>query len=177
MKLTVDTRTISNILYFDKDCLQSGLADLVRVPFGEIDEWFEEDMRIYKHPKSPYHRVDVLESNRYIDVLLEDTMLARADTFLFLLETGRPATFYLPPDSVVDEQYLTQTMVKKGCPYKGQAWYMDVTVNGRVYRELAWKYATQTGATLRLARHICFDRDRVVFRWGQGNPPESTNWG
>jgi hypothetical protein len=33
---------------------QGDFADYVKIVFGKVDAWFEEDERIYLHPRDPY---------------------------------------------------------------------------------------------------------------------------
>lgn len=42
------------------------LDSYVRVDFGVMDRWFEEDDPVYAHPRDPYHRVDVRSSSRHV---------------------------------------------------------------------------------------------------------------
>ncbi len=40
------------------------LRDLVAFYFDRMDHWYEEDEEIHVHPRDPYHRVDVVASDR-----------------------------------------------------------------------------------------------------------------
>lgn len=46
------------------------LKNLVKVDFAALDQWFEEDVPIYQHPKDPYKRIDILASTRSVKVEL-----------------------------------------------------------------------------------------------------------
>ena len=36
--------------------------------WNKMDHWYEEDEEVFKHPRDPYHRVDVLQSSRAVRV-------------------------------------------------------------------------------------------------------------
>ena len=47
------------------------LRDLIRFDWDAMDAWFEEDEEVYTHPRSPYARIDVLETSRHVRVEIE----------------------------------------------------------------------------------------------------------
>ncbi|HEY6788975.1 MAG TPA: DUF427 domain-containing protein, partial [Trebonia sp.] len=52
------------------------LRDLVRLDWGAMDEWLEEDEPVYTHPRDPYTRVDILGSSRHVRVELDGVTVA-----------------------------------------------------------------------------------------------------
>ena len=62
---------------------------------------------------------------------------------------------YFPPESIRRE-YLRESATHTACPWKGEASYYDVVVDGRVNRDAAWYYPE----TKEAARHI---EGRVAF--------------
>ncbi len=40
------------------------IAGYIAFYFNKLDNWYEEDDEVYVHPRSPYHRVDVVNSSR-----------------------------------------------------------------------------------------------------------------
>ena len=115
------------------------LKDLVKVDFPVLDQWFEEDVRIYQHPKDPFKRIDILNSTRSVKVALDGVTLAESSNPLFLLETSLPTRYYLPPTSVRWE-HLSKSDTETYCPYKGKANYYNLNVNGKEYKDLVWYY-------------------------------------
>jgi uncharacterized protein (DUF427 family) len=164
MSLTVGDKSTSNVLYFDDKCTHSGLQGLVRVPFGDIDQWFEEDEPIYVHTKDPFKRITILRSSRGIKIELDGVVLAESPDLLFLLETGLPRRYYLPPKSVKWE-YLSKSDTETHCPYKGKANYWHVTVNGEKYKDLIWEYKSPTDESAPIAGQLCFYDDKVQIHW------------
>ncbi len=62
---------------------------------------------------------------------------------------------YFPRGSV-DEQFLSPTEHRTGCPWKGEASYFTLTVDGKDNRDAAWYYPSPLPA----ARHVT---GRVAF--------------
>jgi uncharacterized protein (DUF427 family) len=62
---------------------------------------------------------------------------------------------YFPADSVVTE-HLAPSATHSTCPWKGQASYYDVVVDGAVNRDAAWFYPEPKDAAAEI-------RDRVAF--------------
>ncbi|KAJ8108851.1 hypothetical protein OPT61_g7881 [Boeremia exigua] len=145
--LTVGNRTTSRILIFD-----DSVKDLIKFDFHAMDQWFEEDVPVYGHPKDPYKRIDILHSTRRVKVGVEGVVLAESAAPLFLLETTLRVRYYLPPTSVRWE-YLRKSDTETLCPYKGRANYYDVVVNGKVYRDLVWFYRYPTICNINPGKH------------------------
>lgn len=125
-----------------------------------MDQWLEEDTRIYCHPKDPYKRIDILPSSRSIKVALDGVTLAETSSALFLLETTLRTRYYVPPTSVKWE-YLTPSNTRTLCPYKGQAEYYHVNVNGGTYNNLVWYYRYPIPESALIAGYLCFYNEAV----------------
>lgn len=76
------------------------LAGLVRLEFGAMDAWFEEEAEVYVHPKDPFKRIEVLPSRREVRVRVDGKVVAESVGMTVLLETGLPARYYLPKTAV-----------------------------------------------------------------------------
>ena len=135
-----------------------------------MDQWFEEDMPIYGHPKDPYKRVDILQSSRSVKVALDGVTLAECSNSLFLFETTLRTRHYLAPTSVKWE-HLTPSDTVTFCPYKGRAEYYDVNVNGKRYRDVVWYYRYPTAESAPIAGHMCFYNE-LVDVWIDGAKEE-----
>ena len=155
-RLIVGNRSTDRVLIFSTKTL----PDLVKVEFSALDQWFEEDVPIYCHPKDPYKRIDILQSTRNVKIAVDGTTLAESSSPLFLLETTLRTRYYLPPTSVA-WQHLTPSTTETLCPYKGRANYYHVNVNGKEYRDLVWYYRYPTAESAPIAGHICFYNEKV----------------
>ena len=132
----------------------------VRIAWDAVDHWFEEDTEVFKHPCDPYHRVDVREASRHVQVLVDAVVVADSTRPKLLFETGLPTRYYLPLADVRTD-LLTPTATASVCPYKGLAEYWAVTVAGTTYPDLAWAYRYPVPEAARIAGHVCFYNERV----------------
>ena len=69
-----------------------------------------------------------------------DTILARTNEAVRVLETGSPPTFYLPPDSVRTD-LLERASGSSRCEWKGEAVYWDVVLSQDRIPRAAWSYS------------------------------------
>jgi uncharacterized protein (DUF427 family) len=70
-RLSVGKRSTERVLIFNTKALK----DLVKIDFRAIDQWFEEDVPIFCHPKDPYKRIDILQSTRKVKVGIDGVTL------------------------------------------------------------------------------------------------------
>src|SRR5690349_3130098 len=76
--LTVDGQVRQDAAWTltEADPAVQALEDHIAFRWNAMDSWFEEDDEIFVHPKSPYHRVDVLHSSRKVRVEVGGVVLA-----------------------------------------------------------------------------------------------------
>jgi uncharacterized protein (DUF427 family) len=104
-----------------------------------IDHWYEEDEEVFVHPRNPYHRVDTILSSRHVRVVVDGQTVADTNRATFLFETGLPTRYYIPQVDVrMDLLQPTETHTR--CPYKGEAAYWNVTINGVIHQDVVWGY-------------------------------------
>ncbi|KAF5376190.1 hypothetical protein D9757_009306 [Collybiopsis confluens] len=100
-------------------------AGLFKIVFGSMDSWYEEDERVFVHPKDPYKRVDVLQSSRHVRIEVHGVEVANTHKPRFLYETGLPVrTYILQTDCRLDLLVPSDNLSE--CPYKGVANYYHV---------------------------------------------------
>ncbi|ODA83836.1 hypothetical protein RJ55_02352 [Drechmeria coniospora] len=153
------------LLRFTDDRSLGALAGLVRLEFGAMGkllphQWLEEDVPIYVHPKDPFKRIDVLPSSRAIQVKLAGKTVAQAPNAVHLLETGLPARYYMSL-AAVDQSVLRKSELVTRCPYKGEAEYYDVVVDGEEHKNLIWYYRLPTHECAAIAGLVCFYGEHV----------------
>lgn len=116
------------------------LAGYLSFQWDAVDEWWEEAERIGVHPRDPYHRCDVIESDRHVVVRVGDRVVADSERPTMLFETGLPPRFYLPEDDV-DMDVLERTDTETPCPYKGTtSRYYTVVAGDERLEDVAWAY-------------------------------------
>ena len=73
-----------------------------------------------------------------------------------------PVRVYLPREDV--RVPLRPSPTRTACPYKGEAVYWSIEVDGRTIPDLAWSYETPREAAARIAGLVCFFNERVDVR-------------
>jgi uncharacterized protein (DUF427 family) len=136
------------------------LRDLVRIRWDAMDDWLEEDEIVYTHPRDPYTRVDILDSSRRVQVLVDGVEVADSDQPRILFETGLPPRYYLPFAHVRTDLLRPSASVSH-CPYKGQASYWSVEVAGTLHRDLVWTYRTPRPESTKIAGMLSFYNEKV----------------
>ncbi|MFI2190923.1 DUF427 domain-containing protein [Streptomyces sioyaensis] len=81
----------------------------------------------------PYHRIDIHNTSRTLEVRLGDTVIARSEHPVVLFESGFAPRWYVPRADI-DEPRLRPVEGQTFCPYKGLCDYYDI---GDVHRA-AW---------------------------------------
>ncbi len=136
------------------------LKDLVTIEFDALDHWFEEDVEVFVHPRSPFTRVDALPSSRHVVVSLDGVELANSRKPTVLFETGTPERFYLPMTDV-NMQLLAQNERRAACPYKGESTFFSARVGDRMVDDIAWTYVLPRPESIPIAGMICFYNEIV----------------
>ena len=62
---------------------------------------------------------------------------------------------YFPPDSI-KRQYFEPSDTHTFCPWKGEASYYDVKVNGEVNKDAAWYYPEPKPAAKEIKDYVAF---------------------
>jgi uncharacterized protein (DUF427 family) len=82
---------------------------------------------------------------------------------------------YFPPDSV-KKQYLTNSDRIYHCPWKGEAGYYNIVVDGKTNKDGAWYYYKTTGVANPIKDYIAFDKHLGIQTEGEAianiEPPE-----
>ena len=158
--LVVAGQTVSDAAWRHVDSPVEELRELVRFEWAAIDAWFEEDVEVFVHPRSPETRIDALRSSRHVRVLIEGEVVADSLRPTILFETGLPPRYYLPKTDVRMD-LLRPTDSTSGCPYKGFARYWDVVVGEHVHHDMVWGYPTPLPESANVAGLVCFYNEHV----------------
>jgi uncharacterized protein (DUF427 family) len=87
-------------------------------------------------------------------------VFADTDDALILREADYPAVVYFPREDVSTE-YMARTERRTHCPYKGDASYYTISMNGDVAENVAWSYEDPFEAMGPITGRIAFYTDRV----------------
>lgn len=147
------------------------LGDLVTIEFDALDHWFEEDVEVFVHPRSPYTRIDALTSSRHVVVSIDGVELANSHKPTVLFETGVPARFYLPMTDV-NLELLDENENHASCPYKGDSSFFDARISDRLIGDIAWTYALPRPESIPIAGLVCFYDEKVDIDIDGGRQPK-----
>ena len=140
------------------------LAGYARFDWDALDAWYEEEERIFVHPRNPYVRVDALRSRRRIRVEVDGILLADTTTPVLVFETGLPTRYYIDRDDVVFAN-LTPSPTETACPYKGVTsdyWSLvGADPDSALQTDIAWSYTFPTRALLPIADLVAFYNEKV----------------
>jgi len=134
---------------------EPALAGFVRVPWDRVDAWYEEEERVFVHPRDPFHRVDTFLTSRRVRVEGLDGAIAESTRTKALHETGLPPRYYFPRADVRLD-LLEQSSTVTECPYKGTATHYRLNIAGE-HVDVAWTY---TGELRREGEPV---RDLIAF--------------
>ena len=135
---------------------QSAFEDLreaIRFDWQAIDAWFEEDERVFTHPRDPYTRIDILQSSRHVRIEYAGVTIAETDKPTLLFETGLPVRYYLPQTHVRMDLLEASDRVSH-CPYKGDAGHWSLRDGSEA--DLAWSYQAPLPESQKIAGLISF---------------------
>jgi uncharacterized protein (DUF427 family) len=174
----VNGRTIENAAWTCEGISAHGpaIGNLIAFDWNKMDAWFEEDEEVFVHARDPYHRVDVVESSRHIEISVNGTKIADSHRPMMLFETGLPTRYYLPKLDVRLD-LLQKSDTHTGCPYKGTADYWSVLADGIEVMDVVWCYETPIPEIPKIAGRLCFYDEKVDVRIdGVLQKRPSTRW-
>jgi uncharacterized protein (DUF427 family) len=111
------------------------------------------------------HQITITPADVHVEVRLNGEKLAASGRAVVLRETGLPARYYIPRDDVRTE-LLRRTAHRTACPFKGQASYWSVVLDGQVHKNIVWSYETPIPNAEGIAGLMCFYGERVELTVG-----------
>ena len=136
------------------------LNDYATFDWSAMDAWFEEDEEVFVHARDPYSRVDILQSSRHVEVVINGEKVADSHQPRLLFETGLPTRYYLPKTDVRMD-LLAPSDLHTACPYKGEASYYHVTVGGETFEDHVWWYPSPVAESQKIAGYLSFYNEKV----------------
>ena len=112
------------------------------------------------HGRRPDHVVSLEPSPKRVRVRFNGEFVADTTRALLVRETGHVPVYYFPPDDVATD-LLRASDLRTHCPFKGEASYWTVVVDGRTAEDAVWSYRTPRGNLADLAGHMAFYWDRM----------------
>ena len=136
------------------------LADHFSFYLEALDALYDEAEQVHGHLRDPFHRVDVRRYSAPATVRVGERTLVETDRALVLSETGLANRLYFPREEI-DSDLLLASEKRTHCPYKGDATYWSVTVDGETYADAAWSYEEPLEDAAKMAAAVCFDHERI----------------
>src|SRR3954466_13978087 len=132
----------------------------VQVEFSALDRWLEEEEEVVGHPRDPFKRIDIRRSSRHVRVENGGELLADSTRPVLLEETGLPVRYYLPRDDVRMD-LLRATSFSTTCPFKGDASYWTLELDGTTHDGIVWSYEDPIPGAEGITGLLSFYNDRV----------------
>jgi uncharacterized protein (DUF427 family) len=104
--------------------------------------------------------ITIVPNPRRVRVTFGGRVIADTDKALTLNETSYLPVQYIPRADV-DMQALRRTAHQTHCPYKGDAAYYSIVVDGRVSENAVWTYEQPFANVGDIKDHVAFYPDRV----------------
>ncbi len=108
----------------------------------------------------PDHPITLTPAPRRWRALYQGHVIADTDDALILQEATYPPVVYFPREDVGME-YMSRTERSTNCPYKGDASYYTVLMNGHIAENAVWSYENPYSAMDLIAGRLAFYTDRV----------------
>jgi uncharacterized protein (DUF427 family) len=132
----------------------------VFVPWDAIDEWFEEEERVFVHPRNPYHRVDCVPTARRLRVELGRELLVDTTDTVGVYESSLAPRLYVARAHVRPDT-LEPSDTQYRCVYKGLASFWHARVGDALVEDVAWTYEETTPECAAILGLVCFDTTRA----------------
>lgn len=108
-------------------------------------------------------RIRLLACAARVQVRAGDTVVADTNDALELRETGYPPRYYIAPADIAMDR-LRRSPTRTHCPYKGDAGYYALVLEGDRIDDAAWSYEQPLPAVAAIRNRLAFDPQRVELR-------------
>jgi uncharacterized protein (DUF427 family) len=112
-----------------------------------------------KHPNVD-HPITIEPNPRRVRVLFRGKVVADTRRALTLAEAGYPPVQYIPRADA-DMSVFSPTDHASHCPFKGDASYFTLEVDGKSAKNAVWSYVDPYPAVAAIKEHLAFYPDRV----------------
>jgi uncharacterized protein (DUF427 family) len=108
----------------------------------------------------PDHPITITPTGQRVRVLMGGRVVVDTTRALTLKEAVYPAVQYVPRADA-DMALLKRTEHSTHCPYKGDASYYSIEVDGKSAANAVWSYETPFPAMAEIKDHLAFYPNRV----------------
>lgn len=117
----------------------------------------------------PDHPIDITRAGTRMRAMFMGHVIADTDDALILKEADLPPVVYFPKEDVSME-YFSRTERVTHCPYKGEAAYYTLMMNGEFAENAVWTYEEPYPAMERITGRLAFYPDKVEIYAVQDEP-------
>lgn len=110
----------------------------------------------------PDHPITISPNPKRVRVTAGDIVIADTAHALTLKEARYPAVQYIPREDA-NMALLERTARTTHCPYKGDANYFSIRVDGKSLENAIWTYEAPFPAMTEIAGHLAFYPDKVTI--------------
>jgi uncharacterized protein (DUF427 family) len=111
----------------------------------------------------PDHPITIAFNPKRIQVEYNGHVIVDTRRALILQESTYPAVQYVPREDV-SMDYMTRTEHHTHCPYKGQASYYTILMDGQFAENAVWTYEDPYPAMAEIKDHLAFYPNKVSIR-------------
>lgn len=108
----------------------------------------------------PDHPISIDAGSERVTVTFNGKVVADTVEARSLKEAGYPIVHYVPRGDV-DMSALKRTGHSTHCPYKGDAAYWTIEVNGKTADNAVWSYEAPFPAVAEIKDHLAFHASKV----------------
>lgn len=108
----------------------------------------------------PDHPITVMPAPNRVRVIFNGRVVASSARVLELREASYPPVLYIPRDDAEMTLFVPSDH-RTHCPYKGDAGYFSLAVDGRRSENAVWTYEAPHPAVAAIRGHLAFYPDRV----------------
>lgn len=108
----------------------------------------------------PDHPITISRSGQRVRVMFADRVVADTRHALTLREASYKPVLYIPRADT-DMSLVAPTDHRTHCPYKGDASYFTIAVDGRSAENAVWSYEQPYPAMAEIKEYLAFYPDRV----------------
>lgn len=103
----------------------------------------------------PDHPITIEACRRRVRAAYDDHVIADTDDALVLRESTYPPVYYFPKDQI-EMGFLAKTDHATHCPYKGDASYWSIMMDGDLAENAAWSYEDPFPTAMAIKGHLAF---------------------
>ena len=108
----------------------------------------------------PEHPIAIEKNSKKIKITFEGQVIAQTTQALELREATLPPVQYIPREDI-NMNLLEPSSHSTHCPYKGDAGYFSINVNGKTAENAVWYYAAPYPAVAEIQDRLAFYPSKV----------------